>query len=230
MEILDLIPIFTLILLITGALAAIFIHPSNFKNTRTSVFISIMGSMAVIILAFNVILTTVGLEKQNTINKAQFTKEAIDKLWLFPNQLFTRSPHARPEFLGSLYYNNASLYDLTHDKITVPTRKSEMEEQYIAIVLIQAWEDYLTLRSLDHTGDAVWLHNFLQWAQSPYLKKVYGNMKYNFAQSTLDFADLLFEYASRISVPSTNPTVYKETVEKLLKDPRLALVFKETAH
>ena len=189
-----------------------------------------MGSIAVVVLSLNVILTTIGLETQNTINRAQFTKQAIDKLWLFPNQLMKEAAFARPEFIASLYYNNGTFYRLTEGKITPSTMRSEAEEQYITIVLLQSWEDYLTLRNLDHTGEIVWLHNFIQWAQSPYLKKEYDNMKYNFAQTTIDFGDLLFEYAARIPVPSNNPSVYKETVEKLLKDQRLKDVFKETGH
>ncbi|HBN22199.1 MAG TPA: hypothetical protein DD412_03075 [Holosporales bacterium] len=206
------IPAITLLLLIVGGIAAVFIKPVEFKDSRTSVFISIMGSIAVVVLSLNVILTTVGLESQNSINKAQFTKTAIDKLWLFPNQLLKEAEHVRPEFIASLYYNNATFYKLTEGKKTPPTMRSEAEEQYITIVLIQSWEDYLTLRNLDHTGEIVWLHNFIQWAQSPYLKKKYDNIKYNFAQSTIDFGDLLFEYAAHIPVPSNNPAIYKETI------------------
>lgn len=224
------IPAVTLLLLLIGGIAALFIKPVEFKDSRTSVFISIMGSIAVVVLSFNVILNTVGLESQNSINRAKFTKEAIDKLWLFPNQLLKEAEHARPEFIASLYYNNATFYKLTNGKTTPSTLRSEAEEQYITIVLIQSWEDYLTLRNLDHTGEIVWLHNFIQWAQSPYLKKKYDAIKYNFSQSTIDFGDLLFEYAARIPVPSENPTVYKETVEKLLKDTRLLQIFKATGH
>ncbi len=227
---LNIIPLFTILILIAGTAAAIFIKPHKFKNTRTSVFISIMGSMAVIILSLNVVLTTVSLETQNTINKAQFTKQAIDKLWLFPNQLLKEATHARPEFIASLYYNNNNLYHLTLNKKTVPTVKSEMEEQYISLVLIQSWEDYLTLREFDHTGAAVWIHNFLQWAQSPYLKKVYDNLKFNFAQTTIDLGDLLFEYAQQIPVPSQDSKIYQMTVKKFLKDPRLHAIFKATGH
>lgn len=225
-----LIPAITILLLIIGGILAIFIKPIEFKDSRASVFISIMGSIAVVVLSFNVILTTIGLETQNSIDRANFTKETIDKLWLFPNQLLKEAEHARPEFIASLYYNNKTFYRLTEGKTTPSTIRSEAEEQYITIVFLQAWEDYLTLQNLDYTGDVVWLHKFIQWAQSPYLKKEYDNIKYNHAQTTIDFADLLFEYAARIPVPSNNPSIYKETIEKLLKDTRLKEVFKATGH
>lgn len=93
--------------------------------------------------------------------------------------------------------------------------------------MIQSWEDYLTLRTLEETGDEFWLHNFLQWAQSPYLKKEFDTLKYNFAPLTIDLGKLLFEYAALIPIPSDDPEVYKKSVSKLLKDPRLIRIFEE---
>ncbi len=226
----DMFPLLTAIILIAGVLAAVFIKPHKFKDSRIAVLLSTMGGMAVVILSLNVVLTTIGLEKQHNVIKAQFTKKTIDKLWLFPNQILKDAKHARPEFIGSLYYNNPDLYKITHNTETPQNFQSEIEEQYIAFVLIKAWEDYLTLKNFDQTGDAVWLYKFIQWAQSPYLKAIYETMKYNHSQSTIDFADLLFEYAAKIPKPSNNPTFYKETVEKLLKDQRLQKIFKETGH
>ena len=230
LDYIDMFPLLTALILSAGVIAAVFIKPHKFKDSRVAVLLSIMGSMAVFILSLNVVLTTIGLEKEHKISKAQFTKKSIDKLWLFPNQILKDAKYARPEFIGSLYFNNPDLYKSTHNKETPQDFHSEMEEQYIAFVLIKTWEDYLTLKNLDQTGDAVWVHKFIQWAQSPYIKKIYDTMKYNHSQSTIDFADLLFEYAAKISKPSNNPTVYKETVEKLLKDQRLQKIFEDTGH
>ena len=220
-----LIPVIALFLLIGGIIAAIFIKPAEFQNSRTFVFVSIMGSVAVVIFTFNVYLTAIGLEAQKTINNAHFTKETVDKLWLFPNQLLTEKNHARPEFVASLYYNNLTLYNLTKNSNVKPTVNSELDEQYISIVLIQCWEDYLTLRALEQTGDDVWLCNFLQWAQSPYLKSMFNNLKYNYAPTTVKLGNLLFEYANRIPIPSNDPEIYKASVTKLLNDPRLLEIF-----
>ncbi len=95
------IPFLAILVLIISILAAIFIKPHRFHTSRTFVFISIMASLAVVILAGNIFLTTINMEVQRKINNAQFTKEAIDKLWLYPNQLLLKEKHARPEFLAS---------------------------------------------------------------------------------------------------------------------------------
>jgi hypothetical protein len=217
----NLTPFLTIILIIIGIIAAVLINPGEFNKTRTSVFISIMGSIAVIMLSFNVFLTSTRLENDKIINNAQLTKQSIDKLWLYPNELLHKESNARPEFLASLYYNNITLYNLTKNLKTKPSVKSELTEQYISIVLIQCWEDYLTFHNLDKTGVEVWLCNFLQWAQSPYLKANFDNLKYNFASKTIEFGKLLFEYAAHIPIPETNPEVYRQTVSKLQNDPRI---------
>ncbi len=107
------------------------------------------------------------------------------------------------------------------------SHQPEMDEQYISIVLIQCWEDYLTFRTLEKTGDDVWLCNFLQWAQSLFLKRSYNNLKYNFAPLTRDFASLLFENADLIPIPANDPEVYRVTVKKLLNNPKLLIIFEK---
>lgn len=225
----SIIPILTVVILIAGGLASVYIKPAEFKKTRTSVFISIMGSAAVIILAFNVYLTTINIMDQKAVHNAEFTKQAIDKLWLFPNQLLKDTTAARPEFLASLYASNTTLYELSKDLNTKPSIQSELAEQYISIVLFQCWEDYLTLRNLEQTGDDVWLFNFIQWAHSPYLRKAFDRLKYNFAPTTIKLAELLFEYALKIPVSDSDQESYRNMVKKLLDDPKLKEIFKERA-
>lgn len=221
------IPTVIVLAILLSIIASIFIKPDHFQKSRVYVFVSMMASAAVFILALNLVVSTSNLEMQKKINKLQFTKESIDKLWLYPNQIIAEKKNARPEFLASLYYNNADLYRTTLNANTPSTPQSELDEQFISIVLIQCWEDYLTFRFFDETGDMVWFVNFLQWAQSPYLRKQFDNLKYNFAQTTIDIGHILFEYASKIPVPSRSPETYRSFAMDLLKDPRVAKVFED---
>jgi hypothetical protein len=223
------IPVLTIVILIASVLASIYIKPAEFKKTRTSVFISIMGSAAVVILAFNVYLTSVNVINQKAVNEATFTKKAVDKLWLFPNQLLMEATAARPEFLASFYSSNTTLYELSKDLKTKPTIQSELAEQYISIVLFQCWEDYLTLRTLGETGDESWLFSFIQWARSPYLRETFDRLKYNYAPTTIKLAELLFEYGLKIPVPNLDKEFYRKMVKELIDDPKLKEIFKERA-
>lgn len=226
-SLINLIPIFIVLLLLFGAIASIFINPTEFIKTRTYTFLTIMASTAVVILSFNVLMSTIMVHIQMEVNNAQFTKQAIDRLWLLPNQVLTEKTNVRPEFYASLYNNNLTLHNLVKDSKVIPTVKSELEEQYVCILLIQCWEDYLTFRKFDKTGDAVWINNFLQWAQSSHLKRQFDNLKYNFASTTRQLAGLLFEYAKRIPIPCTDPHIYEITANKMLADARLHAIFAE---
>ncbi len=208
-----------LFVLLCSLLISIFIRPTKFPKSRLNIFITIMANVAVVLIGFSLVMSAFNLEEQEKVNKATFTKEAIDKLWLYPNKTLASSTNARPEFLASLYPNNLELYKFASQKEpTVETVASVIDEQYIAILMIQAWEDYLTLRNLDKTGDAVWLNNFLQWAQSPYLKHYFDFLKYNFKPTTIEIGNLLFDYAKKLPIPTPDPEFYRVTVLEMLKD------------
>lgn len=149
------------------------------------------------------------------------TKQAIDKLWLLPNKMLASSTLARPAFLGSFYYNNPHLKEACsgQDAEKYSSCLSVLEEQNISIVMIQSWEDFLTARSLDATGDVVWINNFIQWAQSPYLKEYFDSLKYNFKSTTIEFGNVLFRFAAKIPRYTYDPEVYRKTVQEVLKDP-----------
>jgi hypothetical protein len=221
-------PVLIIAIFLISLLSTYLIKPEEFKKSR--VFVSMMASVAVVILGFNVLISTISMELQKNITKAQFTKLNIDKSWLFPNQLISENSQARPEFLASLYYSNLDLFKESQNLNTKKTVDSILKEQYIAIVLFQCWEDYLTMRKFDETGDAVWLVNFLQWSQSPYLKEEFNRLKYNFAPLTISFGELLFEYSRTIPVPTTDIKIYKDTANLMLADARLKDIYEERSH
>lgn len=221
------VPISIVLIILGSILAAFFTEPLTFKQSRTYVFASIAASVAVVIFALNVLLNTTALEFQKSINTAQFTKQAVDKLWVYPNQVLAEKTKVRPEFSASMYYNNLELYQLTKNINTKPTAESELEEQFVSILFIQCFEDYMTIRKFDETGDAVWLVNFLQWAQSPYLKANFDRLKYNFAPLTISFTNLLFEYAKKAPIPTKDPETYNKLAAEIQKDPKLIAIYKE---
>ncbi len=210
-----------------STIGALVIKPKEYHESKAFVFVSILTSVSIIIIGLNVVVNTMTLELQQTIAKTQFTKQAGYKMWVYPNQLFSEKENARPEFLASLYYNNTNLYNMTQNLTTNITVDSELDEQFISIDIFQCWEDYLTFRTFDKTGDSVWLCNYLQWAQSPYLKDNFNRLRYNMAELTIRFGELLFEYASKLPVPTTNPENYAKLVQEMLKDKRLIRIYKE---
>ncbi|MBX7066236.1 MAG: hypothetical protein K1X28_03290 [Parachlamydiales bacterium] len=202
-------------------IVALFLKPEEFPKSRTNVFISILASVTVILIGLSLAVSAVTLHEAESLIRVFSTKQSIDKLWLFPNRLLASSTKARPVYLASFYSNNPNLKkacsnpgDEIHSSCT-----SVLEEQNIAIVMIQSWEDYLTARNLDATGDIVWLNNFIQWAQSPYLKEYFDLLKYNFKSTTIEFAKILFDYAGKIPIGTSDPEIYHQTVKAMMHDP-----------
>lgn len=216
-----------LLLFFISIVGALIIKPKQFQESKAFVFVSILTSVSIVIIGLNVVISTVSLEFQQNLAKMQITKQAGYKMWICPNQLLCEKEDARPEFLASMYYNNINLYNLTKDTKTEVTVASELDEQYISIFMFQCWEDHLTFRNLDEAGDEVWLCNYLQWAQSPYLKANFERLRYNLADLTIRFAELLFEYASHLPVPTVDPKSYKTQIDLMLKDPRLLKIYEE---
>jgi|GEM_PF-2560641 hypothetical protein len=216
-----------IVLFFISILGALVIKPKKFQESKAFVFVSILTSVSIVIIGLNVVVNTISLEFQQTVAKMELTKQAGYKMWIYPNQIFCEKDKARPEFLASFYYNNLNLYTLTKNVETKITLASELEEQFISILIFQCWEDHLTFRNLDEAGDEVWLCNYLQWAQSPYLKANFDRLRYNLAGLTIRFGELLFEYASKLPVPTVDPNSYKDLIDAMLKDPRLIAVYKE---
>lgn len=214
--------VFLAVVLALTVVLTIYFRPDDFQKSRLNVFISILASVTVVLIGLSLVMSAMNYEKTVQINRVTMTKNAIDKLWLYPNQLLATSPHISPEFLRSLYVNNPRLFNsCVKGKDVTESCISVIEEQNIAIVMIQAWEDYLTVHSFDKTGDRVWLTNFIQWAQSPYLHEYFEQLKYNFKDTTIELGTLLFEYAQKLPIPTNDPRLYYNTVSELLQDPRL---------
>ena len=135
----------------------------------------------------------------------------------------------RPEFRASFYMSNLELYNkiLLPNKKSLPTEQGILEEQFVSGVMLQAWEDFISFRKYDSTPFEEWVATFLTWAQNPYFKAYYSDMKYGFSSATNELATLLFEYAAKIPVPTTNPKYYEEAMDKMIQDPKYIKLKKE---
>ena len=213
--------IFVVCLIIISFIASMLFKPEEFAKSRISVFVSILAGIAVLLIGVNLALSTAGARYSQQIARVNETKNAVDKLWLYPNLLLVNSKNARQAFLSSFYFNNHYLQTACSKQSSEESTScfSVLEEQNIAIVMLQAWEDCLTYRRIDNTGDIVWACNFIQWAQSPYLKEYFNILKYNFKDTTIMFGEILFKYAEQIPRQNSDPEMYLKTVTLMLKDP-----------
>ncbi|MBA2710536.1 MAG: hypothetical protein H0U57_08095 [Tatlockia sp.] len=228
----DLIPIVISTVVFTILIFSLYVtikykDTEQYKKTRLNVFFSTLASVAIIFVGINIMLSSIAFEYNQQFTRLTRTKEAVDKLWLYPNELLKTSKNIRPEFKASFFLNSASTYNLVDSsKITPLTTVAIVQEQFIANVMIQSWEDCLADLKYDLTPFEIWLRSYLTWAQSPYLKEYYQLIKYGYDDTTNQFADLLFEYAATLPIPIKNPDIYITTVDQLMKDPRYISLMK----
>lgn len=114
------------------------------------------------------------------------TIQIIKDLWITPNMRLAQDY----ERLGSL---PAEMYpDLAIHSA------QDMHQVAFAISVFQIFEDYHTICAHDQTGVQVWLANFLNWAQSDTLQRLWPRLKMNYQPSTIRMTEALFVAANEI--------------------------------
>ncbi|MBA2653217.1 MAG: hypothetical protein H0U73_13275 [Tatlockia sp.] len=228
----DLIPIVITTVVFTILIFSLYVtikyrDTEQYKKTRLNVFFSTLASVAIIFVGINIMLSSIAFDYNKQFTRLTKTKDAVDRLWLYPNQLLNTSTHIRPEFKASFFLNNSSIYNKFYLSKNSPlTTMAIVQEQFIANVMIQSWEDCLADIKYDLTPFEIWLRSYIGWAQSPYLKEYYQLIKFGYNDTTHQFAELLFEYAAKLPVPVTNPNLYVTTVNQLMSDPRYISLIK----
>ena len=114
------------------------------------------------------------------------TINIIKDLWITPNFRLAEEY----EKLGSM---PAEMYpDLAI------ASSQDMHQVAFAISVFQIFEDYKTIYTHDKTGLNVWLGNFLNWAQSDTLQKLWPRLRINYQPSTIQMTEALFAAANEI--------------------------------
>ncbi len=114
------------------------------------------------------------------------TIRIIKDLWITPNFRLANEY----EKLGSM---PAEMYpDLSI------ASSQDMHQVAFAISVFQIFEDYKTIYLHDKTGLNVWLGNFLNWAQSGTLQKLWPRLRINYQPSTIQMTEALFSAANEI--------------------------------
>ena len=141
------------------------------------------------------------------------TIRIIKDLWITPNFRLANDY----EKLGSM---PAEMYpDLSI------ASSQDIHQVAFAISVFQIFEYYKTIYLHDKTGLNVWLGNFLNWAQSDTLQKLWPRLRINYQPSTIQMTEALFAAANqikalRVKQGQVSYDDYQIAIEKL------AIVFK----
>ena len=206
-------------------IVTLIVKPEKYKYTRLNVFMSILEGSTIFLIGLSLGISALTLEEQKEVNYVEVMAKAVANMYSKPDELIARSTHAREKFVKSFYFNKINLYNLPEKK-EAETRFSILEEQYIMSQLIQAWEDYLRYRHHLLSTDAPWFNVFIRWAQSPFLKDYFNLYKHIHEKQMILLAELLFEYAEKLPIPTPNPDDYVNVVSSMLQDKRFKDIIK----
>ncbi|MFZ4673322.1 hypothetical protein EB008_00840 [bacterium] len=153
------------------------------------------------------------------VREQETTLKIIERSWLGINKIIDTEYSKCPNFIDSLYF------DWQKNEMKWSPSRSQTEDQwttvlYISIQIFQAFEDVLTVSTLDQTGLYVWIANFIQWCSSSELRKSWDVLKPNFASSTRLFCDYIFEYLDTHPHPM-NTEELTELSKKLANLPEI---------
>lgn len=180
-----------------------------------------------VFIAINVYLTYRIFRNNFIQSRREYTHKISYSSWVLINNNLNKFYKDCPAFIESLYFpwQRATIYNILHNKphhsyqhdIT-KKKDSWTAIHYISVLIFQSWEDILTAIFMDNTGEDVWIAIGLQWANSKQLKAVWNICKHNYDETTVRFAELLFETSQKNKFRNTREVA--EHSIKIKNSPR----------
>jgi len=196
-------------------------NPEQFEKSRFGIFIKILSSLAFILVAMGLILTSQALEESRKLTASEQTFKLIDRALISPVSMMRMLYPNCPNFVKSLWPQKGIFNtDLSTDDI----KDDPVSILDLSIVIFQSFEDHFTGSGFDETGEIVWAGNFLQWTSSDTLQEMWKTLYPNFKSSTSEYAKLLFEYSNKNGKIKDSDDLMKRSTE-LIKDQRLIKLF-----
>ena len=167
------------------------------KDRKLELIIGITAGVSIILVMYNLILSTLSNNRIEEDRIAHVTLENIQRNWLSPQLELSK---AYPE--GFFLYKSMTP-DADYGKfepISYDPAKRKQIEISSSIKIFQAMEDYLTIGSHDITGKGIWVNNFLMWLQSPILKKNWKMLSFNYSKDTRKLVERLIIEGNKLTI------------------------------
>jgi hypothetical protein len=200
-----------LIAVVLAIMVPLMIYTSYFTdyNSPLERFVGKFSTIASVFIPLGIFLTFIIFKNQYDALARDSTFKIIDRGWLDVNKKLVEYYDKCPNFIESLYFDWQKR-EMTNCASSNRNLK-KCDDWYVinnlSIHIFQAWEDFITSTQIDQTGYEVWMNNFLQWSNSKYLRKSWSVLKGNFAKTTREFGDYLFDI-SKNNKPKSELELY----------------------
>ena len=174
------------------------------KDSFFDRLLSKINAISVVYIAVGIYITFEIFNQTTGEMKRQTTLKIIDRSLLGNIKLIIDSYDKCPKFSSSMFYSWQKPSNF---------REPEGEDDWSIVTMVsfnifQAFEDILTVSDVDQTGLYVWIANFMPWCRSKYLKKAWDQLYPNYADRTILFGNLLFDFCYEKPEPK-DPEEYK---------------------
>ena len=183
------------------------------KDRKLELMLKVTAAVSVILVCYNLILSTQSNNRIEENRVANLTLENIKRNWLTPQ---TELADAYPE--GFFLYRSMTP-DIDYHGYApkdFDSAKREQIEVIYSIRVFQAMEDFLTIGAYDLTGKYVWINNFLMWLQSPILQNNWNLIGFNFSRDTRKMVERLIRESKKLTaLRKKNGKVTKADYDKV---------------
>lgn len=170
---------------------------SSEKDRKLELIIGLSAGVSIILVMFNLILTTHSNNRIEENRIAHNTLENIQRNWLSP-QIDLSKNYPEGFFLYRSMTPDADYG--TEEPLAYDAAKRKQIEIATSIRVFQAMEDYLTIGSHDLTGNNVWINNFLMWIQSPILRNNWKSLSFNYSLDTRKLVERLIIESEKLNL------------------------------
>lgn len=158
------------------------------KDRKIELIIQILAAVSVVLVAYNLILSTQSNKRIEENRIADITLRNIQRNWLSP-QIELSKLYPESYFLYKSMTPDSDYCGFEPEAYD-PAKRKQIEIAY-SFRIFQAMEDFLTIGSHDLTGKYVWINNFLMWMQSPILREHWEVISFNFSLDTREIIERL---------------------------------------
>lgn len=201
----------SIVIFMTGLIIyASYTKPGSFIDRLTSK----IPTIATFIIALGIIITYQVFTVTLLSARREATYKIVDRAFTGIIKAMDDYYDKCPDFVDSLFFSwkKTSFKDYNSNN-TEDRPERWTSALYIATLIFQSWEDFLTdLESwwdlqvtieYNENDERSWLSIFLGWCQSKELRKIFKTQQLDYNDTTVELANLMFEYIDKYEINSS---------------------------
>jgi hypothetical protein len=155
-------------------------------------FLKNISFLPIFFLAIGVFISIAIWDRSLKSLRAESELKMVDRIFIDLAKIIDEYYPKAPKFINSLFLPFRK-NKLNFDNTILNTEDDWTTVNFVSLRIFQSWEDYLTISTVDPTGEESWIRTFIPYATSKQLFDIWKVTEYNYEPTTRMFGNLLFE-------------------------------------